>query len=708
MRKFYSLFAFVAMMVISLSANAVDFTLPSENPILEGETYNMRLFKTWDFIGLTCNGEAITPTSFVLGAKDDNMPTCDGYKIDIVTNEGMEGWYVGIGNMVLNPGKGGIYNDKNGVRYMVYSGLKAGQIVVMQTKAGSKNRDCVDGKQYNDIIPNCCKIQKGSADGLAGDWVGSFLSNNGWTDVVEEITDEIHAIQNEGVEEGGESQADAYRYFKVIEDGAFYMAFSDYAALTGFQIWIDAAADESVSVPNYKIVGVNDDARNIELTKGESTLGSACHVTYGFMEEEGASNEDFEYDPEVGYFTVSASDDADGDGVVIVEAVTISETGGKSEPVQFKIDVNEIELNAPTLTLYGFDGEERIYNIGWTNNTLCGEEYVIKATGDDGDKYIDFEPNSGIGENFIVTKNATVTVSVNGYKDGVATVEAEKLGTSIKRKNAEKAAEGLHDWDFAHLSSRQQALIKQDPQLDNSIVEKCYKLVTEGEVTDTIFYTAEEYIEGVSKSGEDISDATPVLTPSGWYGFDSGKGRTSLKTVEGGGNDQNADGNGYADDAAKIWDGLQISNPPYINSKNELTSSILIYINDDLGLYLGTKPTFTFPRAAAAAGEYVLMYIGYGGSNYTNSRYPVIYEVPVGELQSVTLNNNPHVFYIDIYTYEGLPTDEYDDTAVSSVKSGIQPIVGYYSINGAKIAAPQKGINIVKYADGTTMKVLVK
>lgn len=707
MRKIYSFFAFAAMMMFSLVANAVDFTLPEENAILQNETYNMRLFKTWDFIALTVNGQAITPSTLALGAADDTgMPKVDGYAPTIVTNEGMEGWYMGIGNMELNPDKGGIYCNKNGVRYMIYSGLKEGQIVVVQTKAGTKLRDCVDGKQYNDIIPNCCKIQKASADGLAAAWVASFLSNNNDSDVVAEITDEIHAIQDESAEhdEDGnviDGSVDSYRYFRVVRDGAMYMAFSDYAAITGFQIWIDAAADESVSAPGYKIVGVGGDARFVELTVGESTLGSECTVTYGIMEEEDAANDDYEYNPGDGYFTVSENDDEDGDGIVVVEAVTVSETGAKSEPVRFNISVGEITLSTPTLTLVGFSGEERQYSIGWTNNTLCGEDFIISYSGDDGNTYGQFPANTGVGETISFINDVTVKVEAKGYNEASVTETAVLAGTEINRKNAEKAAAEQHDWDFAHLSDFQKALIKQD-ESNPDVIEKCYIVVD----NDTVYYSTEEYIDGSSKDGVDLSDATPILKASGWAGFDAGRGRTSLLVVEGG-NDQNADGFGYANDAAMVWDGLEISNPPYVNSQNLQTSSILLYINDDLGLYLGSKPTITFPREAAAAGEYVVMYLGYGGSNYTNSRYPVVYEVPAGELLSVTLGNNPHLFWIDIYTYEPLPEDEYDATAINATKA-VQPIVGYYSLNGAKIAVPQKGINIVKYADGTAMKIMVK
>ena len=35
-------------------------------------------------------------------------------------------------------------------------------------------------------------------------------------------------------------------------------------------------------------------------------------------------------------------------------------------------------------------------------------------------------------------------------------------------------------------------------------------------------------------------------------------------------------------------------------------------------------------------------------------------------------------------------------------------IVARYTLDGQKLSAPQKGINIVKYADGRTAKVMVK
>ena len=140
-----------------------------------------------------------------------------------------------------------------------------------------------------------------------------------------------------------------------------------------------------------------------------------------------------------------------------------------------------------------------------------------------------------------------------------------------------------------------------------------------------------------------------------------------------------------------------------------------MYINGDLGAYFMAQPTITFSPEKVKAGEFVLMQLGQGGSNYTDWRAPSVYEVPAGELLSVTLpKNGIHVFYIDIYTHDGVEagedlSEQWNTTvSIDGTKTAVQPIVGYYSANGAKIAAPQKGINIVKFADGATMKVLVK
>ena len=47
-------------------------------------------------------------------------------------------------------------------------------------------------------------------------------------------------------------------------------------------------------------------------------------------------------------------------------------------------------------------------------------------------------------------------------------------------------------------------------------------------------------------------------------------------------------------------------------------------------------------------------------------------------------------------------------TAIDEVAEAAEGAVEYYSVNGVKFDAPQQGINIVKYADGTTKKVFIQ
>lgn len=49
-----------------------------------------------------------------------------------------------------------------------------------------------------------------------------------------------------------------------------------------------------------------------------------------------------------------------------------------------------------------------------------------------------------------------------------------------------------------------------------------------------------------------------------------------------------------------------------------------------------------------------------------------------------------------------------ESTSVENIKNNEKVAVGFYSINGTRLAAPQKGINIVKMSNGAVSKVLVK
>lgn len=713
MRKIYSFFATAAMFVASLTASAYDFTLPSENAVLQNETYHMRLFKTWDFIGLTVNDNAITPETFTTGASDNTgMPVCDGYTPAKVTNEGMEGWYMGIGDIQFHA-TNGLYNAKNGIRYVILSGLKEGQILCIQDGAASEFVQEVNDVKIHNYVVNCNRIQKASLDGEVPAWTASTLSHNNSYDVVEEITDDVHAIQNEGVDleaEGAESLADSYRYFKVIADGPLYIAMGKYASIQGVQIWIDANAQESVSAPEYKIVGVNGNTRNIELTTGESTFGSACQTMYGILDA-GGTYEDYEYNKSDGYFTISASDDEDGDGIVTIQTATVSETGGVSEIKEFQIDINPIQLNAPTLSLSGLDGTKRIYSIGWSNNTLCGESFSFLTEGDDASYYDDALT---VGSTFSVEKNAKVIVKADGYVDAEVSIDVDYPGVVFQST----ATEGSHNWDFSHPSQDVVDL------LTGNKVSGCY--IENAETGDKTYYTLDEYNEGVAADGTDLSSAVKVIEESGWS-WDGSNGRMRASLLVEATTTTDEEGNetttyAYKEDKANLLgEGLTVTCGP----SSAGVGQIMNYLgNFNLGLTFMSAPTFTFDRSILKAGQVVIFTIGAGGgSNYltyadADNTIPVTQEVvfvcPTDQLLTATLprpsSNFCHVLNIDIYTQDNLPVDEYDpnaeETAIKSVEAA--GAASYFSVSGAKLSAPQKGINIVKYSNGTTKKVLVK
>ena len=52
-----------------------------------------------------------------------------------------------------------------------------------------------------------------------------------------------------------------------------------------------------------------------------------------------------------------------------------------------------------------------------------------------------------------------------------------------------------------------------------------------------------------------------------------------------------------------------------------------------------------------------------------------------------------------------------DEDAIEEVKSEelkVNDVEDWYSLDGKKLSKPQKGINIIRYTDGTSRKVLVQ
>ena len=53
--------------------------------------------------------------------------------------------------------------------------------------------------------------------------------------------------------------------------------------------------------------------------------------------------------------------------------------------------------------------------------------------------------------------------------------------------------------------------------------------------------------------------------------------------------------------------------------------------------------------------------------------------------------------------------DEVDPDGIKDIEhSPLNIEEAWYSLDGKKLSKPQKGINIIRYSDGTTRKVLVK
>lgn len=743
MRKIYAFIAFAIMMIVPSVANAWSYDIPNENTVLESEDYNMRLYKDFDFFNGRFNGETMTGT---LGDGCLNLSTdkasfkLNGFdSFQVVSPEEMSSFYIQIGTGAINlragVNKDGLHNYGSGSRFFAIADVKEGQIIVCQWGVSSSRASVV---------------QPGSA--ISGADACSF----------EDITETIHAAQDEsaGEVEEGVATHDNFSYWRATSDGFFVIELQRDCCIQGLQIWIDSEAQEAVTSPSLKLTKVNGDARSLEFKAGESTLNKACTTWYGIVDrgEEALFLEDSEevdhieyeyqrdddgnivyendepviisqtpvykkkftdeaissgeygtnlFNPEDGSIDVYASDDEDGDGFVEIQAATVSETGMFSDIVTIRISVGEITLNAPTLTLTGIDGVDRTYTVSWTNNTLCGEDWQIYVTGDDEEIAIDYDINT-IGEPITVRKNVKAIVRVEGYLDGVAEIkEVLEPGVNFFRKNSEKAEVGAHDWDFVITDPETKALLK------GMAIDYCYL-----ESDPDTHYSAEEYEAGESVNHVDLSNAVPVYIQSGWT-WDGGRGRATLDVAQyqdevdaevwhplDEGIDKNDNGFGYVDALYNPFtNGLSVSCPP--NTKN--ASCILQYVDkDDLGIYFMSRPTLTFSREAAQYGEYVLVYQGAGGSNYTNSRWPSLYSVPADALLSFQLNSGGiHVFYIDVYTKENLEEDPYV-VGIGNVKAEKTSKL-VYSIDGrivnrnGQINGLQKGLYIIN-----GQKVMVK
>ena len=362
MKKIYALIA-SALMMLPFSASAQ--TMTTDNTVLTDWGY--RLEKDVNFVEGTVNETPIVPShSITWGA-------VESYKINkqAVTrfaNEGLEFMGVNVaGNGIDWPEGKGLRSTRN-ERWIVVNDLRVGQIVALDIS----NTDTVQFVVNSDA----CNDGTGWADNLVDPLI------------VEPISGSVHEIQ-ELAEEGS---ADTYRYFKVINEGPMFAKFNGKTQnfIYRMQIWSKNDDPEAVSSPSLKMVGVNGDARNIEFKPGVSTYGNEVKTYYAFEGNDPVYLKDSEeidhyeytyevdaegnpvldengnpvkadstavykqvidldsfaeigeygdnlFNPEDGAVSVSANDDEDGDGIVIVKAASVSSEGNLSQIVTINV-----------------------------------------------------------------------------------------------------------------------------------------------------------------------------------------------------------------------------------------------------------------------------------------------------------------------------------------------------------------------------------
>lgn len=709
MKKIYLL---AASLLTCLSVSAQG-TMTEENEVLSQMGY--RLEKDVNWYEGTLNGTPFYADDYVYGSGADALSykayepeiKLNKYAINQCTNENMEWFYLQLtGNgIVCTPGAKGLYSTKN-ERWIALSDLRANQIIALDIS----NQDAAQ------FVPNSTECS----------------GNTGWADTmtdplqVFEITDSIHALQELA---GGEGTADTYRYFRVNPDnhtteGWMYAKFNGKTATSiwRMQIWSDSNDAEVVSAPVYSMKGVDLTARWIRIKDGVSTFNNPVKTYYTKDGSEPLYLEDTEevdhyepiIDPETGdtigqepvykkiaiqyegewgdylyptelgedaYVTIDESDDEDGDGWVTLKSRSVTDGGVFSELTEQAYEVGTIVLNAPTLALTGMDGTDRNYVIGWTSNTLCGEEASISVD-IDGDTYEDYYH---IGD--VVTANETlaVTVSSEGYESSTTSITVEQAGTEFFEK-------GNAVWDFVNLSE------EQNQKVSGTYIIGAIKVMTEEgeEKADTVWYTREEYL-----AGETPDDVEEVYGWFGWDGLDSRQAgrhwQTLLKDstfVTGSeGQDSLVYTFTYAEDQTGIFhDGFVYENSIGGAYPNNYSSTAL-FTNDPSdtsvshGLYNNTNHAYiTVPNVRL--GEYVM---------YTLSTGSVCEPAQATESEDGTttygyrkdIGKNVYLWNVTVYTTSELP-DVIDNVAARRGVTG----KAIYNLSGQQVNAGFKGIVI--------------
>lgn len=714
MRKIYSLMVMMMCSTLSFAQG----TMTDENAVLDQMGY--RLEKDVNWYEGTLNGTPFYAEGYEVGSGKEALSftaytpeiKLNNYAINQCTNDNMEWFFLQlVGNGVeCTPGTNALRSTKN-ERWIAMNGLRANQILVLDLS----NSDA------------------------AAFVVGSTACNNntGWADTMTdipqafEITDSIHAIQ-ELAEEGS---ADTFRYFQINpeSDGWIYAKFNGKSpanTMWRMQIWSDKNDKEVVSAPVYSMKGVMGDARWIGIRAGVSTFNNAVETYYSvdgsdplylkdtdeidYYEpvidpESGDTTDlipvykkvaeqfdgywgDYLYDTSLGeeaYVSIDATMDEDEDGIVVLKARSITADGVFSPITTMNIEIGEIQLNAPTLSLVGMNGTDRSYQLGWVNNTLCGEEYTFTLNIDGNDYVGEYT----VGDVFPAHDAIAATVSAQGYNDGVNVIVVEQQGVEFYSKG-EKAT-----WDFCNLTQ------EQTEKINNEYVIKAYSLVYEGEDTipsDTIWYTRDEYLIGETESGEAIPDnAEPVFGWYGWDGLDSRQaGRhwmtllvDSTTVIGSEGQDSIVYTFEYAEDQTGLFhDGFKYETT-YGGAYPNNYSAIAIFTNSpedetvNHGIYNNTNhATITVPDVQY--GEYVLYTLSTGSvcEPAQDTWDPETQTSSWGYTKDI--GKNVYLWNVGVYTTENLP-DLIEAPAARPATQGHT-----YNLAGQVVGSSYKGIVI--------------
>lgn len=160
-------------------------------------------------------------------------------------------------------------------------------------------------------------------------------------------------------------------------------------------------------------------------------------------------------------------------------------------------------------------------------------------------------------------------------------------------------------------------------------------------------------------------------------------------------------------------DGTKVSGYKPMTFKIEFNEPVTV-VNENPDVALRKKALF-YPNSLPTDGSWVVTLNsdkksvnvwnndGDGGVNYYNFNEKIEYFVviPSGIVRNAQGDMNERLVIKLVNT-------ESDGIDASKLNKGNAPVVGYYNLNGQRNNGLVKGINIVKYADGTAKKIIVK